>query len=257
MTHPYYMIDYSASACMFEIRVNDYPVITMNIEGQIATMTPINFAILKSGLQSLSVKILPILGTLKLDPDADLKFNIKLFDVANDFVFKNQFEEYQSEKIGRTKKLPILSHVSSFTAEVPYKSEAWQKGTNLKDIKDLLPKLKKAYVEIGILINNKKYEAFKEKIAKREKYMSNSMYLSKQESDKRVNMLIKDFDSGFKVMPLSNEVILQIYSNSKVAAIKKPNGESALYLYNKETKEELMLDLTFYIPEGKTEFEVI
>ena len=31
---PYHVIDFSASACLFEIRVNDYPVIHMNVEGQ-------------------------------------------------------------------------------------------------------------------------------------------------------------------------------------------------------------------------------
>lgn len=49
------MIDFSSSACLFEIRVNDYPVIHMNVERQVARMIPINFAILESGVKSLSV----------------------------------------------------------------------------------------------------------------------------------------------------------------------------------------------------------
>ncbi|MBF8455572.1 hypothetical protein IV494_00115 [Kaistella sp. G5-32] len=43
---PYYMIDFSASACLFEIRINDYPVAHMDIAGQVASTIPINFAIL-------------------------------------------------------------------------------------------------------------------------------------------------------------------------------------------------------------------
>jgi hypothetical protein len=48
-----------------------------------------------------------------------------------------------------------------------------------------------------------------------------------------------------------------VYADGRAAALKKLNGEPALYLVNEKTKEELMIDLMFYVPEGKTEFEVI
>lgn len=62
------MIDFSASACLFEIRINDYPVIHMNVEGQAASIVPINYAILKSGIQTVSVAILPNIGDPELHP---------------------------------------------------------------------------------------------------------------------------------------------------------------------------------------------
>lgn len=61
LKQPYYMLDFSASACLFEIRINDYPVIHMNIPGQIATSIPINYAILNSGIQNILVTILQLL----------------------------------------------------------------------------------------------------------------------------------------------------------------------------------------------------
>ena len=119
---PYYMIDFSASACLFEIRVNDYPVIHMNVEGQVASNIPINYAILKSGTQSISVTILPNVGDLELHPKSEVKFNIKIFDVTNDFVFDQQFGDYQSETVGE-KKIPVIKHIGTFKAEVPYQLE--------------------------------------------------------------------------------------------------------------------------------------
>lgn len=83
------------------------------------------------------------------------------------------------------------------------------------------------------------------------------MYLSKEESEGRINELIHDFNSGFKVRPISKENLMVLYANNKVAVLKKLNGESALYLENEETQEELMLDISFYIPEGESDFEVI
>ena len=256
MTEPYYTIDFSASACMFEIRVNDYPVVTMNIEGQAATNIPINFAILESGLQTISSKLLPNLGESQLNSKAELKFDIKLFDVSNDFVFDKQFGEYQSEPIDN-KKPPIVSYTNTFQTIVPYKLDAWQKSKNLRDIEFCKMKLDAAYKKIAKIIEDSNFEEYKQLISKRENNMVTSMYLSKHEAERRMIGLIKDFNSGFKVQPILDDCVMMFYANDRVAALKKTNGEPALYLFNEETQEELMLDLSFHIPEGKTEFEVI
>ncbi|WP_343686697.1 hypothetical protein [Chryseobacterium gleum] len=253
---PYYMIDFSASACLFEIRINDYPVIHMNVEGQVASNIPINFAILKSGVQTISATILPNVGDVQLHPKSELKFNIKLFDVANDFVFDKQFGDYHSEAI-EDKKKQIIKHVGSFTAEVPYQLSAWQNGRNLQDIKDSRKKLEQAYDHISRLIRENKFEDYKKSISRREENMAASMYLSKAESEERFTDLVKDFKSGFKIQPVSKDAVMFVCAENRVAFLKKVNGESALYLENPETEEELMLDISFYIPEGKEEFEII
>ncbi|SFW70294.1 hypothetical protein SAMN02927921_03447 [Sinomicrobium oceani] len=254
---PYYMIDFSGSACMFEIRVNDYPVITQDLDGQVSSMIPINYAILKDGIQTISATVLPYSGTETLHPKASLRFKVMLFDVTSDFMFKEQFSEYQTQDVG-DKVLPVLKEAGTFSAQIPYTLDAWQNGLDLKDEKDLGQKLISAYQKIEELIATKKYDLFREKISKREGNMALSMYLSEEESQSRISGLVSDFESGFEVVPVTTEgAVLQIYGNGKVAALKKADGRSGLMLYNKETKEELMLDLTFYIPKGKTEFEII
>lgn len=253
---PYYMIDFNASACLFEIRINDYPVIHMNIEGQVSSMIPINYAILATGVQTITATILPCVGSTQLHSKAVLRFDIKLFDVSNDFIFNKQFGDYQSESIG-DKKLPIISYTNSFFAEIPYKLDAWQKGKNLKDINDLRKKIELAYNYIVQIIDNKQYDTFKQIISKRERNMAVSMYLTNTEAEKRLAELIEDFELGFTTKPISKEALMILYGNNKVAMLKKINGESALCLENKKTNEELMLDISFYIPEGKEEFEVI
>lgn len=254
---PYYTIDFSASACMFEIRVNDYPVIIMNIDGQVGTTIPINYAILKSGLQTISLTMLPLLGDTKLDSNAEVKFDIKLFDVSNDFEFKDTFGTYQSEKVKDTTVLPIIKYNASFTAEVPYVLNAWQEGLLLNDIKNINQKLSKAYSTISESIKSGNYDTFLKFIGKREGNMAQSMYLTNNEASARSSELIEDFKNGFKVMPIALDSVLHICGNGKVVSFRKINGESALYLFNEETQEELMIDITFYIPKGKTEFEVI
>lgn len=253
---PYYMIDFSASACKFEILINDYPVISMNIEGQVATSLPINYAILESGEQIVSHKIFPLLGETSIHEKAELKYDIKLFDVLNDFVFKEQFVNYKSEPI-EDKKLPIITSSKKFTAKVPYKLEAWQNGIVLKNDEKHKEKLQFAYNEIINLINKGDYSSFQKKIANREYNMTASMYLDKSESDARVDELVTDFKNGFSTLPVDENSVFHIYGFGKVAMIKKLNGESGLSLINHKTGEELMLDISFYIPKGSDKFEVI
>lgn len=252
----YYMVDFSASACLFEVRVNDYPVVSMNMPGQVATSMPINYAILNSGKQGISAVVLPILGEEELGQNAELKFDIKVFDVSNDFVFKRQISSYKTSNISE-QKIPVIKYVNSFEAEIPYELKSWDDGTDLSTIKNCREKLENVYSEVSRMINQKKYDEFKKMIAKREKTMAISMYLSKEEAEGRINELVADFKSGFEIQPIASDAVMILGADNRVAMLKKPNGEPALFLENKETEEELMLDLAFYIPEGKTEFEVI
>jgi hypothetical protein len=107
------------------------------------------------------------------------------------------------------------------------------------------------------LLKEEKYSEFAEKIKVREKNMATSMYLSSSESKARINSLIEDAKNGFKVMPFPKDTILRFYGYGKLATFKKLNGEPAFYLFNNETKEELMIDQMFYISKGKTEPEII
>lgn len=253
---PYYMINFSASACKFEILINDYPVISMNVEGQVATTLPINYSILESGKQVVSHKIFPLLGETSIHEKAELKYDIKLFDVSNDFVFKEQFWEYKSEPI-EDKKLPVITFSKSFNAKVPYKLEAWQNGTVLKNDDNHKEKLHLAYNEIINLINKEDYSGFQKKIATREHNMATSMYLSKSEADSRIVELIEDFKSGFKTIPVDKNLVFHVYGFGKVAMLKKINGEPGLSLVNEKTGEELMLDISFYMPKGSDKFEIV
>jgi len=252
---PYYVIEFSASTCLFEIRVNDVPVIILDLPGQASSMVPVNFAILENGVQTVDAKMLPHPGQTTVDPNASLEYRVKLYDVSYEFVFKEQLKEYVFPKA--EKPLPYSRKLDQFNAQIPYQLEGWRKGVNLKDVEDAGLKLKRAYDRLALSIRNKQYDQFKNALANRENIMATSMYLSEGESVRRVANLIKDFEDGFEVMPLAPDAVLHYYANGKMAAYRRVNGEPALFLQNLEKKEELSLDLLFYIPEGKTEFEVI
>lgn len=258
MQQPYYTIELSAVACSFEILVNDIPILAMETEGQIAPNLPINFGIYENGDQNVSVTMLPLNGEQKIHPHAELKYNIRLYDVANEeFNFVKDFDTIQFPKIDSDNRASVLNRVSKFYAEVPYKMTLWENGSKLKDIPDVENRLKQAYLNIGNLIDRGQFTEFESKIATRENNMAASMYLSPIETKSRINSLIDDVKNGFKMTTLPKDMIFKTYGYGKIGAYKRPNGEPVISLYNKEKKEELMLELMFYIPEGKTEFEVI
>lgn len=255
---PYYTIDFSVTACNFEILVNDIPVITMESKGQISTNIPINYAIYNSGEQLITAIIKPISGQESLHPEAALRFNVRLYDVANnEFKHIKDFPEKTVKKVEENQKIPLLKTSTEFTAEISYLLTKWTDGENLENVENFKEKLTSAYNKLADLLKEENYTDFIEKIKVREKNMATSMYLSNSESNARINSLIEDAKNGFIVMPFPQDTIIKFYGYGKLVTFKKLNGEPAFYLYNKETKEELMIDQMFYIPKGKTEFEII
>ncbi|HEY5744999.1 MAG TPA: hypothetical protein VIU12_02885 [Chryseolinea sp.] len=257
MSQPYYMIDFSATMCTFEIRINDYPVLDMEVDGQVSTLVPVNFAILETGIQKILATIRPLSKHKILAPTTNLNFDIKLFDVTHDFVFEKQFGAYQLPPITSSVKLPVVRYASSFSAEVPYVLKAWQNGIDLNEMKDLSQKLFSAYQNLSNLLKAKNYTEFTRRLARRENNMAVALYLSPAEKKARLNGLIRDAQNGFDVMPVAKDSIVRLYGDGKVAALKKINGDSALFLYNEEKNEELMIDVGFYMAAGKSEWEVI
>ncbi|CAA0169888.1 conserved hypothetical protein [Tenacibaculum maritimum] len=259
MKEPYYMIDFSAAACLFEISVNDQPILTMNLEGQTATKIPINNAIASSGKQEVSIKMLPLSGQLKLSPKAEFSYHIQLYDTSNGFELKKQFDGgFESKKIEEN-TIPIITDNSFFNAEVPYQmKDLWKHGKRIKDVKDYKTKVINAYKELINIIKNKKFDLLEKKLANREHNMKVSMYLSENESKNRISSLVNDLKNGYDYILFDPQTAIPIVTayGYKIA-LKKINGDPALGFGNKEKNEQLMLDIVFYFNKKTNTFEII
>ena len=257
MKQIYYEIDCSALMCYFQVRINDIEVFALNVDGQATMDIPINQGILESGIKEIEIRVLPLEGTTELNKEAYVRYRVNEFDVSSgDFKFIKQFDNHQTEPV--KKGIPVLIHKSKFEATVTYKIEAWQNGLNLKDVKfDVKKKLMFAYNTIVSDINKGNYDNFLKAVTKRESNFTKMMYLNDSEKNARIIKLTDDFSSGFKAIPVDEEVLVEYSGYGKLSSLKRINGMSALYLIHPETEEELVLPITFYIPEGKTEFEVI
>lgn len=256
MKKTFYEADASALNCTLQIRLNDVEIFSAPISGQMRTDIPLNLGILESGEQEIEVRGIPLPNELQLQENSYARYQINEFDLSTGkYQFLQQFNEFQTSPVQKGK--PLILHKSTFKAEVPYKIDAWQNGQDLRNIKGLKPDLIKAYNKLIRHISNKEFDLVIETLTQREKNTATSLYLSEEESRNRISKLLYDFENDFKVLPLTDTSKLEYSAYGKLVCLKSTDNMSALRLENMETNEDLILPLNFYIPEGKTEFEVI
>ncbi|MCD1118637.1 hypothetical protein [Chryseobacterium turcicum] len=251
------MLDIGTYMCHLVVKINDVEVFSLNVDGQMSTEIPINMGILESGSQSVEVIGYPVKRKKELEKDSYIRYKVLKYDVSN-----NQFKLLETLENNYTPPIktgiPIIAHKSIFEAEVPYKLEAWQNGINLNDANFDVKKLfVTEYTKIVDLINAGRYDEFIDIYKKREINNATSMYLDESDINNRMEKIIDDIKNGFKAMPLSDTVILDLSSEGKLGSLKRSDGYSALYLDNDESDEEIILQIAFYMPEENGELMVI
>lgn len=257
MKEPYYIIDFNAAACLFEIRVNDHPILMMNLRAQAATRLPINFAIHKKGKQEVSIKMLPLLGQTQLTTKAQLSYTIKKYNTVNGFELQDEYTGFESKKIN-DKIVQVQVGNSTFEATIPYQlRDYWLEGKNIKDVEDYETKLITAYKDIIEIIKAKKFELYVKKITDREHNMVTSMYLSPRESRRRIQSIVNDFKNGYDHVIFDENAVPVISAYGKKVALKQLDGQPALAFGNKEMQEQLQLDIEFYYNKNTKVFEII
>jgi hypothetical protein len=254
---PYYMIDFSVVNCKFEFQINKVDLLSMNVNGQMASNMPCNHLILGSGVQQLDIFVYPSAGETEFDDETELSVKLVLYDVVGgrvDEVIDDNIVSWEMND--NDKKETVISHTLHFNAQVPYQLTAWQNSTNLNTVENLRQKVETAYEKLGEMITKKQYDAFKNLMQEKEKRVVISMYLDEKESERRMDGLIEEFENGFEFVPLSGAETMHIYADGKLVCLKTEDGESALRFLNKETDDEIYLDIMLHLKKGDTELTV-
>ncbi|QCE43135.1 hypothetical protein [Psychroserpens sp. NJDZ02] len=163
---PSYHASINTSACSFEFLVNDMPVLSYYNKGGIATSVPINPQILKSGIQTFTIKLYP--GYYKenkqlIQADSltkDTKFNLSFShkDWSNlgeeskiDFEFSLPHTITESGiKEFKLAGSPYFEYEGTFNADVPYSLKGWKESVDLtqENQEDLEIEVVNAYMEL-------------------------------------------------------------------------------------------------------------
>jgi len=250
---PFYRIDFKAGACFFDIKINDISVMSMNMERYFSMTIPVNYLIPESGKQRLSVTVLPNTGETVFDENIIFAMTVQLYDDTGDAL--KHVEDILEYRIPNDRE-NMIEYQTTFDVTVPYQLTAWQTSTDLNTVDHLREKLESAYQKVGDMIRQKQYDAIINSMREWEKRIATSMYLGKEESDARMGRLIEDFKNGFEPVPLSGTETMHVYADGKLACLKTEDGESALRFWNKETEEEMTLDMMFHLKKGDVELSI-
>lgn len=246
--------------CNFEILVNDKKMHfyhDINYGGVInATYAPVNYAIAKSGEQTLKIRVFPgIDGKTKTPKPILENAQIKVSIVADDFmegestgeytIFnwespteKKFIKQYNKEIPYFTKPdLPYYEHTTVFEADVPYTVEKWENSQllfteNAEQLEELTKEVVAAYTEMKDIFQKKDKERLAAVSYNKEKKIAQQMYFNKQKTEERWKDYVEGLDSeGFKVNPIQNFKLV-FYGNGKVVGLENLDrvsyGESAL-----------------------------
>lgn len=280
---PMYYLTYRQNSCFSEILVNDIPV-NKNFKEQTDGWTlPINNYIFKSGLQKVTFRLYPAGKSFNVDLSTlvyDTEMNIEITESDNDKREKEgkkiisyatplstTTNEY-GNSISEFEATGKMYYEASFTfnANVPYEFDSLSKAIDLRkqDPHILEKKVITFYKNQWELINNKKTDDYFSYLFLKEKETCQSTYDTRTDLEENLEAYLQPFTiDSFKLEPLENYKIV-FYGDGKIVCLEltsldnRLRGESALWgKYNQDGVRAKFRKYYLYIPEGKSELEII
>lgn len=251
----YFLLDITIRECLFEIRVNDIPVLSKNLKGQTSTKIPINYALgaRDNSVHSIEIKMLPILGEFSLGEESGFEYRVMEFDVTKGFDFISQSEPVD---FINSNKLSLYVHKDKIEAKTPRFIDQHSRSTNLEDVDDIKAKLINASNDILKAIEQGDFDTFEKLVLPREQSMKKAMWLTDEASKMRIKKYFNIAQKGFSPVYVKDAVPVLFHEN-KGAVLRNFKGDSAISLYNEKSDQTMHLDMSFHIPEGKGAFETV
>jgi hypothetical protein len=244
-TEPEYYIEGHQSGCYYEIYVNDILVFKYykNI-GLANHATLINAKILKSGTQTVTVKLFPlgkVGGENYLTLDDDTRFELEIFkrDKTTPWegldydVVKTYFAPtVTGEDTGAFKHAGALMYEETFTfeAKVPYELKGWSESQNLKNQEGLEEEVLTFYKNFGRIMSGRNYDEWERLIYEKEKEIAFSKYANKDDMKRIYRTYYANVKTNILEVQEIKDYELTYYANGNIVCLesKKLRKESAL-----------------------------
>jgi len=254
MSKPYYLLDFSVTACRFILEINDLEILNLVVQDGMSSMLPINHGIFTSGSQKVKIR-LNALNDENFTLEGTTKFKIIEYSAGHTLAFKNIITEFAPDLKDNGKKNAYEAQ-SSFNSIVPYEIASWRDGVNLMEVNKLDERLDGFYSNIKSLFKRKDYQKIKEVFSKKENNIAAMMYLNQEQSDARLNSIFDDMENGFEFD--DNAVAIPyFFKNGKVVSFRGPTGHPAIKLVNFTSGEEIYVELNVMMDKTKMVFEVV
>ncbi|MDW8850046.1 hypothetical protein SD960_08085 [Flavobacterium sp. MMLR14_040] len=246
-----------------EIYVNNMPLERDYSSGSSTVELHINNFILKSGIQSIAIVLLPENGKVLVDKLGIDYFDVKIYKYPNGLLNMSPedrilIKEFTLKEFGES---PLVSKEISFEAIVPYKVEGWSGSVDLskENLDNLISETVKTYNDFGNLLKEKDYKVFFDKTRNRDKETDIDLYLTSEQIDDNRIETINTFKKIVDVIPLE-KYKMRFYGNGKIVALvridKDFNGESALQAVLKDESTQIF-ELLLHRPKPGAPLQVI
>ncbi|KIA94524.1 hypothetical protein OA88_22070 [Flavobacterium sp. JRM] len=281
---PLYQIKVKTQNC-YQILVNDFPVYTYfdKMRGKIGFS--INSAILKSGIQTLKIKIYPTYNSQNIQneyltnkdffsleieqtswskngnlekPETILKYELPKYKTNN-----NDEPNYE-QPIDYSKQNQFIKEFT-FTAKVPYELKGWSESEDLSKIDKevLLQNVLQYYHKTIDAFRDKDFDYFNTLYLKADTEWYQSQYFSESVRTKFQKALYQNSFNSLEMLPLKNYK-LSYYCNNTVIALESLSGHnkgnsmfSYQFVNNSGAKVVEWNNLFLHIPKGSKELEII
>jgi hypothetical protein len=265
----YYAEIYSANV-KWELFINDTQMFE-HYQGKITgPIVPLNYNILGSGKQKMTIRLYPPNGQQNLGQYATFRMRL--------FYNKNSRDENDPEihmldfelPYEQTKDLPYFEKSFEFDADVPYQITGWTKSKDLTKVPDLEKKVVKKIEELRTILEKKDTEAYIKSTALRDKEKYICLYATKQEieedledSTHAVNPNLIGYEN-VKILPITDYKII-LEPNNRIVKLRQKSDDNFVdgikfkAIDKEDEKEEVNGSylFRFHIPEGSDELEVI
>uniref|UniRef100_UPI0013FE2B1B hypothetical protein n=1 Tax=Cellulophaga sp. Z1A5H TaxID=2687291 RepID=UPI0013FE2B1B len=251
-SRPGYYLQINNQNCHYEIKTNDLNTARFfDPYSSYSIRKPLNLRILKSGEQSLSVKVLPLNGGV-LSKKANLQLRLMMYpdmtDKENDYGGGITLWDWEMPAI--EEDLPLFVFDTVFEAKVPYKLDILDKyaqDLSKLDEEKLLAEVSQLFEQRhNQLYNNVHDEKFINENLQR---FHVQVYYSEERIHKLAAKAISKEPNKI-LQPLEN-FKLQLYGNGKIVTLLNTiDYDSALWWADKETGEPLRWQ-PFYLFKNK------
>jgi len=183
IAEPFYQLEIKTANCYIEVLVNDLPIFCNYENGGMAVDYPINDAILKSGKQSLEVRIIAPKGETSISKYAHYEIKVFVKEANKEASGRELVYTLPMSEDFRNTPLPVIIHKNTFEAEVPYHNIGWSNSLDLKELdkNQLLQEIKTYLTKITSIYNGRKELEYEKLYNSRMEEHSKSFYLTQEE----------------------------------------------------------------------------
>lgn len=242
-SRPVYYAKYGNRGCLFELRINDMLTDELTRPRNIGeTSTTINPAILKSGKQTVTVRLYPFPGETSITNENPFRLEIGYIDFTKEAnedeirpwntVFTLPAIEVPDEG------LPYIELTGEFEATVPYQVKGCGDCIDLRTLPDIEERVVKEYQYVRELIASKKIKELREYFAERDHELGITLYESANDIDDYWNKHVKQELENYtkeELQPIEDyRLVFSGNGRSVSLRSKKKKGKPSALLFIKQ-----------------------